>query len=180
MVAYAKSNPGKLSWGTGGLGATYAGFLRLLNAAGIDMLHVNYQGTPQAHNELMADRIDVVVNPHAASLPFVQAKRMKIIAACGPRRIEGFEKIAAVNETFPGVEITPYYALIAPRDTPTAIVRKIQADAAAVLNEPAFKEKIRELGLVVNITDPEQTDAAFRSETLEWARIAARIKLPPP
>ena len=65
MVAYAKRYPGKLSWGTGGLGATYAGFLELLSAAQIDMLHVNYQGTPQAHNELMAERIDVVVNPQA-------------------------------------------------------------------------------------------------------------------
>jgi tripartite-type tricarboxylate transporter receptor subunit TctC len=180
MVAYAKKNPGKLNWGTGGLGATYAGFRQFLYAADIDMVHVNFPGWAQALSELMAGRLDLVINPHDSSVQFVKAQRMKMLASFGPSRIPGFDKVPSVNELYPGVEITPYYAFIAPKGTPGDVLRKIHADTAQVLNDPAVKRQLLDLGLNVATTTPEETDAAFRRETLEWAKIARQIKLPPP
>jgi tripartite-type tricarboxylate transporter receptor subunit TctC len=180
MVAYAKKNPGKLNWGTGGLGATYAGFRQFMHAADIDMVHVNFPGWAQALSELMAGRLDLVINPHDSSVQFVKAQRMKMLASFGPKRIPGFEKSPAVNELYPGVDITPYYAFIAPKGTPATVLKKIQVDTAQVLNEPAVKQQLLELGLNVATSTPEETDLAFRRETVEWAKIAKQIKLPPP
>ena len=163
MVAYAKKNPGKLNWGTGGLGATYAGFRQFLHAADIDMVHVNFPGWAQALSELMAGRLDVVINPHDSSVQFVKAQRMKMLASFGPKRIPGFDKAPAVNELYPGVDITPYYAFIAPRGTPSAVLRKIHADTAQVLNDPAVTQQLLDLGLNVATTTPEETDLAFSS-----------------
>jgi tripartite-type tricarboxylate transporter receptor subunit TctC len=180
MVAYAKKNPGKLNWGTGGLGATYAGFKQFMFAADIDMVHVNFPGWSQALSELMGGRLDLVINPHDSSVQFVKAHRMKMIASFGPKRIPGFEQVPAVNELYPGVDITPYFAFIAPKGTPAAILKKIQVDTTQVLNEPAIKQQLTELGLNVTTATPEETDLAFRKETVEWAKIAWQIKLPPP
>lgn len=180
LVAYARQNPGKLNWGTGGLGATYAGFRQFMYAAGIDMVHVNFPGWSQALSELMGGRLDLVINPHDSSKEFVKAQKMKMIASFGPKRIPGYDKASAVNETYPGVEITPYFAFIAPKGTPPAILKKIHVDTAQVLNEPAIKQQLTELGLHVATATPEETDLAFRRETLEWAKIARQIKLEPP
>lgn len=180
LVAYAKQHPGEINWGTGGLGATYAGFKQFLYAAGIEMTHFNYPGWSQALSELMGGRMDLVVNPHDSSVQFVKAKKMKMIASLGPKRIPGFDQYAAVNESYPGVEIVPYFAFIAPKNTPRDILKKIYADTAEVLNEPAVKQQLTELGLNVKTSTPEETDASFRKETVEWAKIAKQIKLPPP
>ncbi|MES2511350.1 MAG: tripartite tricarboxylate transporter substrate binding protein [Pseudomonadota bacterium] len=180
LVAYAKKNPGKLNWGTGGLGATYAGFKQFMFASDIDMVHVNFPGWSQALSELMGGRLDLVINPHDSSVQFVKGHRMKMIASFGPKRIPGFEQTPAVNELYPGVEITPYFAFIAPKGTPAAILKKIQVDTTQILNEPAIKQQLTELGLNVTTATPEQTDLAFRKETVEWAQIARQIKLPAP
>lgn len=180
LVAYAKANPGKLNWGTGGLGATYAGFRQFMYAADIDMVHVNFAGWSQALSELMGGRLDLVINPHDSSVQFVKARKMKMVASFGPKRIAGFEQVAAVNETYPGVDIVPYFAFIAPKGVPATILKKIQVDTAQVLNEPAVKQQLTELGLHVATSTPEETDRAFRVETQQWAEIGRRIKLPPP
>lgn len=180
LMAYAKANPGKLSWGTGGLGATYAGVKQLLHAGGVDLLHVNFPGTAPALNELMAERIDLVANPFESSLEFVRAGKMKMIASLGPKRIKGFESYMSISEMFPGVSIVPYYAFIVPKETPRAIVNKIQADTTAVLRQPDVNARLATLGFFVMGATPEETDSAFRQETVEWRKIAADIKLPPP
>ena len=180
LVAYAKANPGLLNWGTGGLGATYAGFRQFMYASGIDMVHVNFSGWSQALTELMGGRLDLVINPHDSSVQFVKAQRMKMLASFGPKRILGFEQVPAVNETYAGVDITPYFAFIAPKGTPAAILKKIQVDTAHVLNDPAIKKQLTDLGLNVATSTPEETDRAFRIETVEWAKIGRQIKLPPP
>jgi len=180
LVAYAKANPGQLNWGTGGLGATYAGFRQFMYASGIDMVHVNFPGWSQALSELMGGRLDLVINPHDSSVQFVKANRMKMIASFGPKRISGFEKVPAVNESYAGVDITPYLAFIAPKGTPGPVLQKIHLDTAQVLNEPAVKQQLAGLGLNVATSTPEETDRSFRIETVEWAKIARQIKLPPP
>ena len=180
LVAYAKANPGRLNWGTGGLGATYAGFRQFMHASGIDMVHVNYPGWAQALSELIAGRLDLVINPHDSSVQFVKAQRMKMIASFGPKRIPGFDKVPAVNESYPGVDITPYFAFIAPKGTPSAVLQKIHRDTAQVLNDPVVKQKLADLGLHVATSTPKETDQSFRRETVEWAKIARQIGLPPP
>lgn len=180
LVAYARKNPGVLNWGTGGLGATYAGFKQFMHAADVDMTHVNFPGWSQALTELMGGRLDLVVNPHDSSVQFVKAHKMKMIASLGQKRIPGFEQAAAINEYYPGVAIVPYFAFIAPRGTPPAILKKIQADTAEVLRDPAINRQLAEIGLNATSSTPEETDAAFRRETAEWAAIARQIKLPAP
>ncbi|QHJ00960.1 tripartite tricarboxylate transporter substrate binding protein [Xylophilus rhododendri] len=180
LVAYAKANPGVLNWGTGGLGATYVGFRQFMYAAGIDMVHVNFPGWSQALSELMGGRLDLVIDPHDSSVQFVKSHRMKMLASFGPKRIAGFEQIPAVNETYPGVDITPYLAFIAPKGTPAAILKKIHQDTVEVLGDPAIRRQLADLGLNAATSTPEETDRAFRTETVEWARIARQIKLPPP
>lgn len=171
LIAYAKKNPGKLTYGTPGAGSTtHLGAELLKREAGFDMLHAPFKGSAPAHTELMGGRIDIVVDPFLSVQPFVKAGRMKMIATMGPKRVEGFD-YPTVAETIPGFNVNALLGFVAPRGTPRAIVQKIQADTAKVLRNPDMRKRIEEQGMEVVASTPQQFDAFVQSEMTRWARV---------
>lgn len=171
LVAYAKKNPGKLTYGTPGAGSTtHLGAELLKREAGFDMLHSPFKGSAPAHTELMGGRIDIVVDPFLSVLPFVKAGRMKMIATMGPKRVEGFN-YPTVAETIPGFNVNALLGFVAPHGTPRAIVQKIQADTEKVLRNPEMRKRIEEQGMEVVASTPQQFDAFVQSEMTRWARV---------
>jgi tripartite-type tricarboxylate transporter receptor subunit TctC len=171
LIAYAKKNPGKLTYGTPGAGSTtHLGAELLKREAGFDMLHSPFKGSAPAHTELMGGRIDLVFDPFVSILPYVKAGRMKMIATEGEKRVPGFD-FPTVAETVPGFHVNALLGFIAPHATPRPIVQKIQADTEKVLRNPEMRKRIEEQGMTVVASKPEQFDAFVQAEMKRWGKI---------
>jgi tripartite-type tricarboxylate transporter receptor subunit TctC len=171
LIAYAKKNPGKLTYGTPGAGSTtHLGAELLKREAGFDMLHSPFKGSAPAHTELMGGRIDLVFDPFVSILPYVKAGRMKMIATEGEKRVPGFD-FPIVAETVPGFHVDALLGFVAPHKTPRPIVQKIQADTEKVLRNPEMRKRIEEQGMTVVASKPEQFDAFVQAEMKRWGKI---------
>lgn len=177
LIAYAKKNPGKLTYGTPGAGSTtHLGAELLKRQAGFDMLHVPFKGSAPAHTELMGGRIDVVVDPFLSVISYVKAGKMKMIATLGERRVPGYDYPTAA-ETLPGFSVVGLLGFVAPAATPKAVIAKIQADTAKVLAVPETRKRIEDFGMEVVTTRPEQFDALIQSEMQRWSRVISEAKI---
>lgn len=179
LIAWAKRNPGKLTYGTPGAGSTtHLGAELLKREAGFDMLHSPFKGSAPAHTELMGGRIDIVVDPFLSVIEYVKAGRMKMICTLGDRRVAGFN-FPTATETLPGFVVNGTLGFVAPRATPRPVLQKIQSDTAKVLAVKETKDRIEALGLEVVTTTPEQYDALIASEIKRWSKVItdAGIKL---
>lgn len=173
LIAYAKKNPGKLSYGTPGAGSTtHLGAELLKREAGFDMLHAPFKGSAPAHTELLGGRLDLVFDPFLSVLPYVKAGRMKMIATLGEKRVPGYG-YPTVAETLPGFHVSALLGFVAPRATPPAVVTKIQADTAKVLHDPEMRRRVEEQGMEVVASTPAQFDAFVQSEMKRWSRVIA-------
>ena len=172
LVAYAKKNPGKLTYASPGTGtsAHLAGEL-LKNEAGIDMVHAPYKGSVPAQTDLVAGRVDVMFDVVHSAKPQVEAGRLKVIALAAPRRPASLAQYPVIAETVPAVSVTSLFGLIVPAATPRPIVNRIYADSAKVLAMPDVRERLTGLGLEVVGSTPEQFDAFVRSEIAKWAKV---------
>ena len=179
LIAYAKKNPGKLTYGTPGAGSTtHLGTELLKRETGIDMLHSPFKGSAPAHTELMGGRIDLVADPFLSVIPYVKAGRMKMIATMGDRKVPGYD-YPTIAETLPGFSVNALLGFIAPAATPKPILQKIQADTARVLSTPETRKRIEDFGMEVVASRPEQFDAFIAAEMRRWARVVKEARIEP-
>ena len=179
LIAYAKKNPGKLTYGTPGAGSTtHLGTELLKRETGIDMLHSPFKGSAPAHTELMGGRIDLVADPFLSVIPYVKAGRMKMIATMGDRKVPGYD-YPTIAETLPGFGVNALLGFIAPAATPKPILQKIQADTARVLSTPETRKRIEDFGMEVVASRPEQFDAFIAAEMRRWARVVKEARIEP-
>ena len=148
LIAYAKKNPGKLTYGTPGAGSTtHLGAELLKREAGFDMLHSPFKGSAPAHTELMGGRIDLVVDPLPSILPYVKAGRMKMIATLGDEARWQASTIPTVAETLPGFNVNALLGFVAPRGTPRPRAAEDPGRHRPVLSEPEMRRRIEEQGM---------------------------------
>lgn len=178
MVRYAKSNPGKLSFGTPGAGGTSHLAGELLNrVAGIDLLHVAYKGSAPAQTDVIGGQIPLMIDPLLSVLPHVRSGRLKIIAVLSPKRVAGAEQYPVVAETYPGFEVSTFLGLIAPAATPRPVVEKIATDVAAVMKDPRDAQRIAELGMDPNANGPDAFNKLLRDEVAKWGKVIREANL---
>ena len=172
LVAHAKKNPGKLTYASPGSGtsAHLAGEL-LKNEAGIDMVHAPYKGSGPAQADLVAGRVDLMMDVYHSAKPMVEAGKLKVIALAAPQRPAGIAQYPVIAETVPGVSVTSLFGFIVPAGTPRPIVQKIYADSAKILAQPDVRERLAGLGLEPVGSTPEQFDAFVRAEIAKWAKV---------
>jgi tripartite-type tricarboxylate transporter receptor subunit TctC len=179
LIAYARKNPGKLTYGTPGAGSTtHLGTELLKRETGIDMLHSPFKGSAPAHTELIGGRIDLVADPFLSVIPYVKAGRMKMIATMGERKVAGYD-YPIVAETLPGFSVNALLGFVAPAATPRPILEKIAADTARVLNAAETRKRIEDFGMDVVASKPEQFDAFIAAEMRRWARVVKEAKIEP-
>ncbi len=143
LVAIAKANPGKLNFGSGGVGSSQHLFGVMFNTAtGIDTVHVSYKGTAPAEAALVSAEIDYMVDPPTA-LPFVNAGRLKALAVAAPKRSAALPNVPTLDELgIPNVYTSTFYGVMAPAGTPKAIVDRLNKEINAVLQSPDIQERI--------------------------------------
>jgi tripartite-type tricarboxylate transporter receptor subunit TctC len=179
MIAYAKRNPGAVTFASPGTGGTshLAGEL-LARRAGVELAHVPYKGSSPAHTDVIGGRVMLMIDPLFSLMPNVKAGRMKLLATTGATRSAPYKEYEAVAEQFPGFEVQAFIGMIAPAGTPADIVAKVQRDAAAVMAQPAVKQKVEDLGMEIVASDPAAFQQRVSDETAQWSKIIrdARIE----
>jgi tripartite-type tricarboxylate transporter receptor subunit TctC len=181
FIAFAKANPGKISWASPGIGSVphLAGEL-FKSMAGIDITHVPYRGVAAgAMTDLIAGRLDAMFNTTGSLLPPVQGHQVRCLAVTSAKRFPIAPEFPTIAESgVPGYEAVSWYALYVPPATPSEIVKKINADSVAMLSDPAVKAKFEPLGIAAAGSSPEQLAAMNTGDVAHWAPIikAANIK----
>jgi tripartite-type tricarboxylate transporter receptor subunit TctC len=173
LVAYAKANPGKLSYGSAGIGSTLhlaAEFFK--RAAGIDIIHVPYRGAAQATTDLVGGQLQMMFGPVVAVLPLAQAGKVRALAVTSAKRSALAPELPTMIESgVPGFEVTGWYGLAAPAGTPKAIVERLNAETNRALQSPEIVEQFRVQGFEPIGGTPGQMNAQIRSDTAQWTKI---------
>jgi tripartite-type tricarboxylate transporter receptor subunit TctC len=171
LIAHAKANPGKLSYGSPGVGTPQhiAGelFSRL---AGIKMEHVPYRGANMA--DVMSGVVPVAIQNAGAAMPLVRDGRLRAIAITSLQRSANAPELPTLAEQgFPGFEATSWFALMAPAGTPQPILDKVRAESLKVLADAEMKKKFNAIGLDLVGSTPEETRAAIANDIPKWAKV---------
>ena len=178
LVAYAKANPGKLSYGSVGVASTTHLAGELLNMlAGIDTVHIPYKGSTPIVVDLMGGRVDMAFIGISGSIQQAKAGQIRALAISTLKRSPNFPEIPAVSETVPGFELNSWYGMMAPAGTPKPIVNRLQQELAAALKKPDVVEWMKQNGLDPVGSTPEEHAAHIRAELAKWAKIVKDAKV---
>jgi tripartite-type tricarboxylate transporter receptor subunit TctC len=172
LIAYAKANPGKLSYGSAGVGSSLhlAGeFLK--HDTGIDIVHVPYKGPAEAAADMIGGRIQMMFGPSVTILPLAAAGKIRALAVTSARRSALAPELPAMAETLPGFEVVGWYGLAAPAGTPNQIVTKINTETNQVLQTPSFGAEVRKLGYETIGGTPGEAAARIKSDVVRWTAI---------
>jgi tripartite-type tricarboxylate transporter receptor subunit TctC len=174
LVALAKAEPGKLSYGSFGLGSSaHISVDYLKNLLGIDIVHVPYKGAGPAVTDLLAGRIQMMMVTPLLVEPHARAGKLRLVAAATAQRIPGLPDLPTIAESgAPGYEAGTWFALVGPPAMPRDVVTKIYADTAKVLADAGFREQYvtRQWFEAVGNT-PEEFSAYLKSEYARWGRL---------
>jgi tripartite-type tricarboxylate transporter receptor subunit TctC len=172
LIAYAKANPGKLNYGSAGVGAqTHLAAENFAHAAGIELTHVPYKGESAAITDLMGGQIQLVTANLSAALSFVREGRIRALAVTSRERNPQLPDVPAVAEVLPGFENSGWFGLFAPAGTPKEIIEKIYRDSARIALSDEFRAKLAQLGMVPVANTPAEFNAANRRESARWERV---------
>ncbi|OGA86927.1 MAG: hypothetical protein A3G27_12935 [Betaproteobacteria bacterium RIFCSPLOWO2_12_FULL_66_14] len=178
LIAYAKANPGKLSYASVGVASTTHLAGEMLNvAAGISTLHVPYKGSTPAITDMMGERVDFAFFGISGSIQQAKAGQIRMLAISTLKRSPNFPDIPAVAETVPGFELNSWYGMMAPAGTPKAIVNRLYQEVAAAVKKPDVVEWMKQSGLDPVGSTPEEHAAYIRAETVKWAKAIKDAKV---
>jgi tripartite-type tricarboxylate transporter receptor subunit TctC len=176
LVSYAKANPGKLNFASVGNGSSSHLNAELLKSmAGIDAVHVPFNGSPPAVLSTVqgeTQMIFAVMQPLQAQ---IQAGKLRAIAVTTPKRFPLLPDLPAIAETYPGFEALAWNGLVAPAGTPQAIVQKINAEVGAILRQPDVVQKMNAAGFDLVGGTPEDFGRLIRTEAERWKPVVGRL-----
>jgi tripartite-type tricarboxylate transporter receptor subunit TctC len=171
LVAYAKANPGQLTYASGNTTGIVAGET-LKSKAGIDILHIPYKSTPPAINDVLGGRVSMMFIDLAPGLQHVRAGTMRPLAVTTRERSALLPDLPSLAEAgIPGYDVTSYAALFAPAGTPKEIVEKLNAEVQKIIANPEAKSRIAVTGFDAFSGPPESLAAFVQTELVNWGRL---------
>jgi tripartite-type tricarboxylate transporter receptor subunit TctC len=171
LVAYVKRNPGKVSYGSAGVGSAHHIAGEMINQrTGIDMAHVPYRGSAPAIQDLVSGSIQVSFGTTPAVLPHAQEGTVRIIALAEARRHPDLPGIPTIDETYPGIITNTWVGFLAPAGTPGAIISSLNAAMNLALKQPDVIEKFKVQGLTAVGSSPEDLQRLITEEYARWEK----------
>ncbi|MFO1269770.1 MAG: tripartite tricarboxylate transporter substrate-binding protein [Rubrivivax sp.] len=178
LVAWGKANKGKLSYATAGAGSSMHLAGEQLNIlTGIEMQHIPYKGAGGAYPDVMEGRVPLLIDPLFSSMPHIASGKLKAIAVMGLKRDPAAPNIPAAGETFPDFDFASNLGIGLPRATPPEIIAKINTDVNRAIRSEALAPRLKEMGLVITGSTPEQFDAHMRKSLKTFAEIVRVAKV---
>jgi tripartite-type tricarboxylate transporter receptor subunit TctC len=171
LVAYAKANPGKLTYASGNTTGIVAGET-FKHKAGVDILHVPYKSTPPAINDVLGGRVSMMVIDMAPGLEHVRAGNFRALAVTTKERSALLPDLPSLAEAgIPGYDVTSYAALFAPAGTPKEIVDRLNAEVQKIIADPEARKRIAVTGFDAFSGPPETLAAFIQSELVTWGKL---------
>jgi tripartite-type tricarboxylate transporter receptor subunit TctC len=179
FVAWAKANPGKVNFASGGNGTSTHLNGELMNqATGLDLTHVPYKGSAPAVQDLIGGQTQLLIDAGTVLLPQVKGGKLKALAVTGPRRDPQLPDVPTVRELgFPAMETVGFQGLVGPAGMPKDVVDRIAAELAKVLAQPEMKAKFAGAGAEVHSQGPAEFAAYVKADNEKWAKLVRERKL---
>lgn len=176
LIAYAKANPGKVTFGSAGYGSSGHLFGELLKeAAQVDMVHVPYKGGGQAMADVLGGQISLMMEASVVGMPHVKDGGLRPFAVTSTTRLANLPNVPTVSESgFPGFDAVGWYALLAPAGTPPDIVVKLNSALNQTLSKPEIRDRLREMGMEPVPGTPEVLQSLIRSDTAKWSKVVKK------
>lgn len=181
LIAYAKSNPDKLSYATSGPGTGAHLTTELFKmTAGIQMLHVPYKGTGPALPDLISGRTSLIFDVEQVLMPQIKGGKLRGFAITSANRSPTAPDVPTMQEAgLPGFVTASWVGMLGPRDLPPALANRISTELKRALSAPDVREKMIGYGAEVVASTPEEFDAYIRTEMTKWGNVAKHINLKP-
>jgi tripartite-type tricarboxylate transporter receptor subunit TctC len=172
FIAYAKSNPGKINYGSGGVGSIQHVACEMFRyMAGVDLIHVPYRGSALVLNDLLAGRLQVTFSPVATSIGYIRSGAVRALAVTGATRSDLLPDVPTVGEYLPGYEASAVDGIGVPRDTPAEIIATLNRQINAALADPVVKSRIADLGSAPLVMSSGDFGRFVAAETEKWAKV---------
>jgi tripartite-type tricarboxylate transporter receptor subunit TctC len=175
MIAMAKAEPGKIIFGTGGVGTTpHIASEMFQFEAGIKMSHVPYRGEAGAINDLVAGQIPAMFANLSAVGGQLAGKTVRALAVTSPQRAPSAPDVPTISETLPGYAADTWFGIVAPRGTPRPVIDKLNAAARKALAQDDTKKRYADVGMTITGAgghSPEELDAYIKSEIAKWSKV---------
>ncbi len=172
LIAYAKANPGKLNMGSSGIGSPQHVSGELFKMmTGVDLVHVPYRGGALAVADLLAGQIQLVFDVLPESIGHIRAGKLRSLAVTTATRSEALPDVPTMSDFVPGFETSAWFGIGAPRNTPAAIIDKLNTEINAALADPKLEARFAELGAAVLPGSTTDFAKLVVDETEKWAKV---------
>jgi len=181
LIAYAKKNPGKISFGSSGVGAAAHLTSELMKqVAGIDMVHVPYKGTAPALADLASGNIQMLIDAPIGVMTQVRAGKIRALAMLSKNRVPGVEEVPTIVESGgPPIESSTWVMFLAPAGTPKEIVDKVSAEVSKAVKDESLRKRLAEQAVIPVGATPEDTGKFLQSEIDKWEKVITTAGVKP-
>ena len=179
LIAYAKANPGKLTYGSAGMGTAHHLIGEQFNLqAGVNILHVPYKGSSPAVADLIGGQVLIMYDTVASCLPHIKSGKLRPLAVATAKRSSALPDVPTIAEAaLPGFEVTTWFGALAPVETPKEIVVRLNGEIVKILAMPDVRKRLLDAGAEPVGNSPEQMAAQIKKETGEFAKIVKQAKI---
>ena len=181
LVAYARANPGKISFGSSGVGsATHLTFELLKQTAGLDMVHIPFKGTAPALTAEIAGDIQVLGDVPSSLMPQVRAGKIRAIALFSSKRSPGASEVPTIVEAGgPAIEGSTWVLFLAPAGTPAAVVNRLSTELAKIVKGDEMRQRFEQLGIEGVGSTPSEAAKFLEDEVAKWAKVITTAGVKP-
>jgi tripartite-type tricarboxylate transporter receptor subunit TctC len=179
LVKYVRSNPGKLSYSTCGVGTPLhlSGELLKLNA-GLDLTHIGYRGCVPALVDVLSGQVPIFFNMIGNTSAHVKSGKIRLIAVATAQRLPGTPALPTISESgFPNFEAFPWYGVLAPAGTPREIVQRLSNEITQAVNQPEIKDRLVQLFFEPTTLTSEEFARVMRADLAQWDRVVREAKI---
>ncbi len=172
LIAYARKNPGKVNFGSSGIGASshLAGEL-FKTMAGVDITHVPYKGSGQVLQDLIGGNVQMTIDSLSVYLPSIKAGSVRALGIAMPERSPILPEVAPIADQLKGFDATAVNYLTVPAGTPKAVIDRLNKAVVTVLADPALQQRMITMGMVPRSSSPEEMAKEVRTEQAKWKKV---------
>lgn len=178
FLALARAQPGQIKYASAGVGGSqHLAALLLEDLAGVSMMHVPYKGSSAAVADLIGGHVDVMFDGTFSAMPLINAGKIRALAVSGTKRVESIQNVPLLSDSVPGYEMSPWFGLFAPAQTPVEIVNRFAHELETALDRPDVVEQLSQIGLDVEFGSPAQLADQLRQDIDKWDKIVRKANI---